>query len=93
MLIEDCKNSDGLRSCQNQTVQTVSGRKISETSEVLHFILLRGVVPVPSKCIFSLGVINRKSTVNPRVYCESSKSPLKVLNLNILLIASKKVRR
>ena len=44
VLNEDCKNSDGLRSRQSQTMQMVSGRKISESSEVLNLTHFRGVV-------------------------------------------------
>lgn len=46
VLNEDCKNSDGLRSRQSQTMQTISGRKISESSEVLNLTHFRGVISV-----------------------------------------------
>lgn len=47
VLNEDCKNSDGSRSCQSQTMQTASGRKISDSNEVLNLTHFRGVVLVP----------------------------------------------
>lgn len=52
VLNEDCKNSDGLRSRQSQTMQMVSGRKISESSEVLNLTHFRGVVSTFIQCIF-----------------------------------------
>ena len=47
VLNEECKYSDGLRSCQSQTMQAASGLKISESSEVLNLTHFRGVVLVP----------------------------------------------
>lgn len=54
VLNEDCKNSDGLRSRQRQTMQTVSGREISESSEVLKLKYFRGVFSVFISVFFIL---------------------------------------